>query len=55
MLTKKHVSINTVKNIDDAEQISLLATGTTKLHRYYRITQYSSAFYPHSLGGANPH
>ena len=32
------ISINTVKNIDEIDQIILLTTCTTKLHRYYRIT-----------------
>ena len=32
------ISMNTVKNIDEVEQINLLTTSTTKLHRYYRVT-----------------
>ena len=32
------ISINTVENIDEVEQIILLTTCTTKLHRYYRVT-----------------
>ena len=32
------ISINTVENIDEIEQIFLLITCTTKLHRYYRVT-----------------
>ena len=32
------MSINTVKNIDEVEQICLLTSFTTKLHRYYRVT-----------------
>ena len=32
------ISINTVKNIDELEQICLLTTCTTKLHVCYRVT-----------------
>ena len=32
------ISINTLENIDEVDQIILLTTCTTKLHRYYRIT-----------------
>ena len=32
------ISINTVENIDEIDQIILLTTCTTKLHRYYRVT-----------------
>ena len=32
------IFINTVENIDEVEQIILLTTCTTKLHRYYRVT-----------------
>ena len=32
------ISINTVENIDEIDQIILLTTFTTKLHRYYRVT-----------------
>ena len=30
--------MNTVENIDEVEQISLLTTCTTRLHRSYRVT-----------------
>ena len=32
------ISINTVENITEVEQIILLTTCTTKVHRYYRVT-----------------
>ena len=32
------ISINTVENIDEVDQIIFLTTCTTKLHRYYRVT-----------------
>ena len=32
------ISINTVENIDEVEQKSLLITCTKKLQRYYRVT-----------------
>ena len=32
------ISINTVENIAEVEQIILLTTCTTKLHSYYRVT-----------------
>ena len=32
------ISINTVENIDEIDQIILLTTCATKLHRYYRVT-----------------
>ena len=32
------ISMNTVENIDEVEQISLLTTCTTRLHRSYRVT-----------------
>ena len=32
------ISINKVENIDEIDQIILLTTCTTKLHRYYRVT-----------------
>ena len=32
------ISINTVENIDEIDQIILLTTYTTKLHIYYRVT-----------------
>ena len=32
------ISINTVENNDEIDQIILLTTCTTQLHRYYRVT-----------------
>ena len=32
------ISINTEVNIDEVEQKTLLTIGTTKLHRYFRVT-----------------
>ena len=32
------ISINTVENMDEVDQIILLTTFTTKLDRYYRVT-----------------
>ena len=37
--------MNTVENIDEVEQIILLTTCTTKLHRYYRVTLHFLNFY----------
>ena len=30
--------MNTLENIDEVDQMILLTTCTTKLHRYYRVT-----------------
>ena len=38
------ISISTVENIDEVEQLILLTTCTTKLHRYYRVTLHSLDF-----------
>ena len=32
------ISLNTVENIGEVEQISLLTTCTTKLHIHYKVT-----------------
>ena len=40
------ISINTVENIDEIDQIILLTTCTTKLHSYYRVTLHF--FYVHN-------
>ena len=39
-------TINTVENIDEVGQRSLLTTCTTKLHRYYRVIQKGFGFSP---------
>ena len=48
------ISINTVKNIDGVEQISLLNTCTTRLNREYRIAQHSSAFHISKFSKISP-
>ena len=37
-------SINTAENSDEFEQISLLTTCTTKLHRYHGVKQHIFAY-----------
>ena len=41
------ISLNTVENIDEVEQIILLTTCTTKLHRYYMVTLHLLDFHKH--------
>ena len=38
--------INTVENIDKVEQISLITTCTTRIHRYYGVTLHFYGFSP---------
>ena len=45
------ISKNTVENIDEVEQISLLTICTTKLHRYCRVTLYFWDFHQKKFQG----
>ena len=47
------ISINTVEYIDEVEQIILLTTCATKLHRYYRVTLHS-LYFPQKWISKNP-
>ena len=44
LIKMSEISINTVENIDEIDQIIFLTTCTTKLHRYYRVTLHSLDF-----------
>ena len=48
-------SIKTTENVDEVEQISLLMTCTTKLHRYHRLAQYTFAFQQFQFLRIPPH
>ena len=43
------ISINTVENIDEVDQIILLTICTTKLHRYDRVTLHVFDFHQKKL------
>ena len=44
------ISINTEVNIDEVEQKTLLTIGTTKLHRYFRVTLHFLDFHQKNFG-----
>ena len=48
------ISMNTVENIDEVDQISLLTTCNTKLHRSYRVTLHFLQFHQNITKNSTP-